>query len=117
MAEPMIPRPITPTPSPLLPAAGAAPRLFVAIARPVMKVRIVAARGHDKRAVCARRSLRHPPLPSPTEVALSLESIEVAVIGTGWCGGIRAETLARHPLTEALHIAEINEVRLKEVAA
>ena len=26
--------------------------------------------------------------------------IEVAVIGTGWCGGIRAENLANHALVK-----------------
>src|SRR5688572_13578990 len=44
-----------------------------------------------------------------------MKPIEVAVIGTGWCGGIRAETLAAHPLVKALHIAEVNKVRLQEV--
>lgn len=42
--------------------------------------------------------------------------IEVAVVGTGWCGGIRAETLAAHPLVKALHVAEIRPERLKEIA-
>ena len=45
-----------------------------------------------------------------------MEAIEVAVIGTGWCGGIRAEALAKHALVKALHIAEINPERLKEMA-
>jgi predicted dehydrogenase len=44
-----------------------------------------------------------------------MKPIEVAVIGTGWCGGIRAETLAAHPLVKALHLAEINAVRLAEL--
>ncbi len=44
-----------------------------------------------------------------------MKPIEVAVIGTGWCGGIRAETLARHPLVSALHIADIDAARLEEV--
>src|SRR4026207_240351 len=43
--------------------------------------------------------------------------IEVAVIGTGWCGGIRAETLAVHPLVKGLHLAEIREERLEEMEA
>jgi predicted dehydrogenase len=43
--------------------------------------------------------------------------IEVAVVGTGWCGGIRAETLAVHPLVKALHLAEINRDRLKETSS
>lgn len=45
-----------------------------------------------------------------------MESIEVGVIGCGWCGGIRAETLARHPLVKALHLAEIRPERLAEIA-
>jgi scyllo-inositol 2-dehydrogenase (NAD+) len=44
-----------------------------------------------------------------------MKPIEVAVVGTGWCGGIRAETLARHPLVSALHIAEIDAARLEQV--
>ncbi|MDJ1017745.1 MAG: Gfo/Idh/MocA family oxidoreductase [Paracoccaceae bacterium] len=40
---------------------------------------------------------------------------EVAVIGTGWCGGIRAETLANSALVDALHICEIRPERLEEV--
>lgn len=46
-----------------------------------------------------------------------MKPIEVAVIGTGWCGGIRAETLAAHPLVKALHLAEIDKSRLEEVSA
>lgn len=42
---------------------------------------------------------------------------EVAVIGTGWCGGIRAETLSRSALVGRLHICEIRPDRLAEVAA
>jgi predicted dehydrogenase len=45
-----------------------------------------------------------------------MRTINVAVIGTGWCGGIRAETCARHALVGDLHIAEIRQERLKEVA-
>ena len=44
-----------------------------------------------------------------------MKPIEVAVIGTGWCGGIRAETLAAHPLVKGLHLAEINAPRLAEL--
>src|SRR5258705_9838401 len=46
----------------------------------------------------------------------SVKQIGVAVVGTGWCGGIRAETCAAHPLTKSLHIAEIRPERLAEVA-
>jgi scyllo-inositol 2-dehydrogenase (NAD+) len=46
-----------------------------------------------------------------------MKPISVAVIGTGWCGGIRAETLAKHPLVKSLHIAEIRRERLDELNA
>lgn len=46
-----------------------------------------------------------------------MASTEVAVIGTGWCGGIRAETLAKSALVDALHICEIKPERLEEVRA
>src|SRR5215469_12670236 len=46
-----------------------------------------------------------------------MRTINVGVIGTGWCGGIRAETCAKSPFVGELHIAEIREARLKEVAA
>src|SRR5438309_2609076 len=45
-----------------------------------------------------------------------MKQIGVAIVGTGWCGGIRAETCAAHPLTQSLHIAEIRPERLAEVA-
>ena len=45
-----------------------------------------------------------------------MQGIEVGVIGTGWCGGIRARALAGHPLVSALHVAEILPDRLEEVA-
>lgn len=45
-----------------------------------------------------------------------MRRIEAAVIGTGWCGGIRAEALAKHPLVSRLHIAENRPERLAEVA-
>jgi predicted dehydrogenase len=46
-----------------------------------------------------------------------VQPIEVAVIGTGWCGGLRAEACAQHPLVKGLHLAEIRPERLAEVAA
>ncbi len=46
-----------------------------------------------------------------------MKQIGVAVIGTGWCGGIRAETLAKHPLVKSLHLAEIKPERLDELKA
>src|SRR6202043_3245484 len=45
----------------------------------------------------------------------SVEQVEVAVIGTGWCGGIRAETLSRSSLVDKLHICDIKPDRLAEV--
>jgi predicted dehydrogenase len=45
-----------------------------------------------------------------------MRQINVAVIGTGWCGGIRAVASASSPWVNELHIAEIKEDRLKEVA-
>lgn len=45
-----------------------------------------------------------------------MKRIQVGIIGTGWCGGIRAQTCADHPLVEGLHLAEIRPDRLAEVA-
>ena len=44
-----------------------------------------------------------------------MRQVEVAVIGTGWCGGIRAESLAKSALVDKLHICEIKPDRLEEV--
>src|SRR5436190_21280412 len=46
-----------------------------------------------------------------------MRQIGVAVIGTGWCGGIRAETLASHALVKSLHLAETRPERLVELKA
>ena len=46
-----------------------------------------------------------------------MQQVEVAVIGTGWCGGIRAETLSRSSIVDKLHICEIRPERLAEVKA
>ncbi len=46
-----------------------------------------------------------------------MKPIEVAIIGTGWCGGIRAETLANHALVKGLHLAEVNATRLAELSS
>ena len=46
-----------------------------------------------------------------------MEALECAVIGPGWCGGIRAETLAKSALCKKLHIAEIRPDRLAEIKA
>src|SRR6202140_1622501 len=46
-----------------------------------------------------------------------MKKINVAVIGTGWCGAIRAEACAASPFVNELHLAEIKPDRLQEVAA
>lgn len=46
-----------------------------------------------------------------------MEQIEIAVVGTGWCGGIRAEACAANPLVKGIHIAETRAERLAEMAA
>jgi predicted dehydrogenase len=45
-----------------------------------------------------------------------MKQIGVAIVGTGWCGGIRAETCAASALVSSLHLAEIRPERLAEVA-
>lgn len=45
-----------------------------------------------------------------------MTSINVGIVGTGWCGGIRAEVCAASPYVGELHLAEIKDARLKEVA-
>ena len=45
-----------------------------------------------------------------------IEQINVGVIGTGWCGGIRTKACSDNPLVDKLFIAEINDARRKEVA-
>jgi predicted dehydrogenase len=45
-----------------------------------------------------------------------MNKVNIGIIGTGWCGGIRAEACANSPYVSELHIAEIKEERLKEVA-
>jgi predicted dehydrogenase len=45
-----------------------------------------------------------------------MNKVNIGIIGTGWCGGIRAEACAASPYVNELHIAEIKEERLKEVA-
>jgi scyllo-inositol 2-dehydrogenase (NAD+) len=46
----------------------------------------------------------------------NMQKVNIGIIGTGWCGGIRAEACAASPYVSELHIAEIKEARLKEVA-
>lgn len=45
-----------------------------------------------------------------------MNQLNVGVIGTGWCGGIRAVACAESALVGELHIAEIDVPRLKEIA-
>lgn len=45
-----------------------------------------------------------------------MNRINVGIIGTGWIGEIRAKVCATHPLVESLHLAEIDETKLKRVA-
>ena len=44
-----------------------------------------------------------------------MRQIGVGIIGTGWCGGIRAEACARHPLVKLLDVAENRPERLAEI--
>ena len=46
-----------------------------------------------------------------------MKPLNVAIVGTGWCGGIRAVACAQHPLCNELHIAETNPERLAEMIA
>jgi predicted dehydrogenase len=46
-----------------------------------------------------------------------MKQINIGIIGTGWCGGIRADACSTSPWVNELHIAEIKEERLQEVAA
>jgi len=46
-----------------------------------------------------------------------MKQINVGLIGAGWCGGIRANTCAASALVDELHIAEIKQDRLAEIAA
>ena len=45
-----------------------------------------------------------------------MKQIKVGIIGTGWCGGLRADTCAASPYVSELHIAEVKPGRLEEVA-
>jgi scyllo-inositol 2-dehydrogenase (NAD+) len=46
-----------------------------------------------------------------------MEQIRVGIVGTGWCGGIRAVAASNSAMVSELHIAEIRPDRLAEVAA
>jgi len=45
-----------------------------------------------------------------------VKQINVGIIGTGWCGGIRADTCAINPAVKDIHIVETRPERLAEVA-
>ena len=44
-----------------------------------------------------------------------MKQINVGIIGTGWCGGIRANSCAGYPSVAELHIAETDAKRRAEV--
>ena len=44
-----------------------------------------------------------------------MKTVEAAVVGVGWIGGLRAETLSRTALVERLHLCDIKPDRLAEV--
>lgn len=44
-----------------------------------------------------------------------MKQLNVGVIGTGWCGGIRAIAAAKNGYVDQLHVAETNEARLAEM--
>ena len=46
-----------------------------------------------------------------------VRTVEAAVIGVGWIGGLRADTLSRTALVEKLHLCDIKPDRLAEVKA
>ncbi|MGH8915213.1 MAG: Gfo/Idh/MocA family protein [Acidimicrobiia bacterium] len=46
-----------------------------------------------------------------------MNPLSVGIIGTGWCGGIRATAAANNALVGSLHLAEVNRDRLAEVEA
>lgn len=46
-----------------------------------------------------------------------MQQINLGIIGTGWCGGIRAVAAAHSPLVDELHLAEVDPARLSEMSA
>ena len=46
-----------------------------------------------------------------------MKTVEAAVIGVGWVGGTRADTLSRTALVDKLHLCDIKPDRLAEVKA
>jgi predicted dehydrogenase len=52
----------------------------------------------------------------PFKEIQAVKQINMGIIGTGWCGGIRADTCAINPAVKDLHIVETRPERLAEVA-
>src|SRR5262249_526467 len=69
------------------------------------------------RLVSGARAPLSPERQQPGSGGHRVNQVEVAVIGTGWCGGIGAEPLPRSALVDKLHICEIRPDRLAEVKA
>ena len=44
-----------------------------------------------------------------------MKTVEAGVIGVGWIGGLRADTLSRTALVDKLHLCDIKRDRLAEV--
>ena len=47
---------------------------------------------------------------------VAIRQIDVAVVGTGWIGEIRASTCANHPLVRDLYLADVDAKRVERVA-
>ena len=47
---------------------------------------------------------------------MAIRQIDVAVVGTGWIGEIRASTCANHPLVRDLYLADVDAKRVERVA-
>ena len=54
-------------------------------------------------------------LPNKLGENTQVRTVEAAVIGVGWIGGLRADTLSRTALVEKLHLCDIKPDRLAEV--
>ena len=46
-----------------------------------------------------------------------MKPINIGIVGTGWCGGIRAHACADSAMVDQLHIAEVKAERLEEIAS
>ena len=44
-----------------------------------------------------------------------MKTVEAAVIGVGWIGGLRADTLSRTALVDKLHLCDNKPDRLSDV--